>query len=114
MYRAKWDGRNGYAVFESAMKDTVQNRMELEMELREALDKEEFVLAYQPTLDLSSMRPTGVEALVRWEQPQARHGAAGRLHPGARGDGADRRRRQMGARRGVPAGRALARRGAPR
>ncbi len=69
MYRAKWDGRNGYAVFESSMKDTVQNRMELEMELREALEEEEFVLAYQPTLDLDSMRPTGVEALVRWESP---------------------------------------------
>ncbi|HEX4466802.1 MAG TPA: bifunctional diguanylate cyclase/phosphodiesterase, partial [Solirubrobacteraceae bacterium] len=69
MYRAKWDGRNGYAIFESAMKDTVQNRMELEMELREALEQEQFVLAYQPTLDLSDMRPTGVEALVRWQSP---------------------------------------------
>jgi diguanylate cyclase (GGDEF)-like protein len=70
MYRAKWDGRNGYAVFESSMKDTVQNRMELEIELREALERGEFVLAYQPTLDLSNMRPTGVEALVRWESPK--------------------------------------------
>jgi len=69
MYRAKRDGRNGFAVFESAMKDTVQNRMELEMELRKALDNEEFLLAYQPTLDLSNMRPTGVEALVRWQNP---------------------------------------------
>jgi diguanylate cyclase (GGDEF)-like protein len=67
MYRAKWDGRNGFAVFESAMKDTVQKRMELEMDLRDALENDEFVLAYQPTLDLSSMRPTGVEALVRWQ-----------------------------------------------
>ncbi len=70
MYRAKWDGRNGFAVFESAMKDTVQNRMELEIELREALENDEFVLAYQPTLDLSNMRPTGVEALVRWQSPK--------------------------------------------
>jgi diguanylate cyclase (GGDEF)-like protein len=69
MYRAKWDGRNGFAVFESAMKDTVQNRMELEMELRRALENEEFRLVYQPTLDLGSMRPTGVEALVRWQNP---------------------------------------------
>ena len=67
MYRAKWEGRNGFAVFESAMKDTVQKRMELEMELREALENREFLLAYQPTLDLSNMRPTGVEALVRWQ-----------------------------------------------
>jgi diguanylate cyclase (GGDEF)-like protein len=69
MYRAKRDGRNGFAVFESAMKDTVQNRMELEIELRDALANDEFLLAYQPTLDLSNMRPTGVEALVRWQNP---------------------------------------------
>jgi diguanylate cyclase (GGDEF)-like protein len=70
MYRAKWDGRNGFTVFESAMKDTVQNRIELEIELREATERGEFVLAYQPTLDLSNMRPTGVEALVRWQSPK--------------------------------------------
>ena len=69
MYRAKWDGRDRYAVFESAMQDTVQHRMELEMDLREALAKDEFVLAYQPTLDLGSMKPTGVEALIRWQHP---------------------------------------------
>jgi diguanylate cyclase (GGDEF)-like protein len=69
MYRAKWDGRNRYAVFESAMQDTVQNRMELEMDLREALERDEFFLVYQPTFDLSDMRPTGVEALLRWRHP---------------------------------------------
>jgi len=51
------------------MQDTIQNRMELEMDLREALENEEFFLAYQPTLNLSDMRPTGVEALIRWEHP---------------------------------------------
>jgi diguanylate cyclase (GGDEF)-like protein len=70
MYRAKWDGRNGFAVFETAMKDSVQSRVELEMELREALERDEFVLAYQPTLDLSTMRATGVEALIRWHSPK--------------------------------------------
>jgi diguanylate cyclase (GGDEF)-like protein len=69
MYRAKWDGKHRYAVFESGMQDVIQNRMELEMDLREALEKEEFFLAYQPTIDLSDMSPTGVEALIRWNHP---------------------------------------------
>jgi diguanylate cyclase (GGDEF)-like protein len=70
MYRAKWDGRNRYALYETGMQDAVQERMELEMDLREALAKEQFFLAYQPTLDLSRMRPTGVEALIRWSHPE--------------------------------------------
>ena len=69
MYSAKWDGKNRYAVFESAMQDTVQNRMELDMDLREALERNEFFLAYQPTFTLSDMAPTGVEALIRWKHP---------------------------------------------
>jgi diguanylate cyclase (GGDEF)-like protein len=69
MYQAKWDGKNRYAVFETGMQDTVQNRMELDMDLREALEKGEFFLAYQPTFALSDMTPTGVEALIRWQHP---------------------------------------------
>jgi len=69
MYRAKWDGKNRYVAFETGMQDTIQNRMELEMDLREALAKDEFFLAYQPTIDLSDMSPTGVEALIRWRHP---------------------------------------------
>src|SRR5277367_1778003 len=69
MYRAKWDGKNRYVVFESGMQDAVQSRMELEMDLREALDNGEFFLVYQPTFDLSNMAPTGVEALIRWKHP---------------------------------------------
>jgi diguanylate cyclase (GGDEF)-like protein len=70
MYRAKWDGKNRYAVFETGMQDTMQERMELDMDLREALEKDEFFLAYQPTFALSDMKPTGVEALIRWRHPQ--------------------------------------------
>jgi diguanylate cyclase (GGDEF)-like protein len=69
MYRAKWDGKNRYSVFEIGMQETIQNRMELEMDLREALGKDEFFLAYQPTINLSDMSPSGVEALIRWDHP---------------------------------------------
>jgi diguanylate cyclase (GGDEF)-like protein len=69
MYRAKWDGKNRYAVFASEMQDNVQSRMELDMDLREALAQEQFFLAYQPTFALSDMTPTGVEALIRWKHP---------------------------------------------
>jgi diguanylate cyclase (GGDEF)-like protein len=69
MYRAKWDGRNRYVVFETGMQDRVQARMELETDLRVALGNEEFFLAYQPTFDLGDMSPSGIEALIRWQSP---------------------------------------------
>ena len=67
MHRAK-DGRNRYVVFESDMQDVVQTRMELDMDLRGALERNEFFLLYQPTFDLRGMVPTGVEALLRWKR----------------------------------------------
>jgi diguanylate cyclase (GGDEF)-like protein len=69
MYRAKWEGKNRYVVFESGMQDAVQGRMELEMDLRVACDNEEFFLVYQPTFNLKDMTPTGMEALIRWRSP---------------------------------------------
>jgi len=68
--RAKSDGRDRYVIFEAAMHDVAQDRMELEMDLRTALQNDEFVLVYQPTLDLRDMSPTGVEALLRWQHPR--------------------------------------------
>ncbi len=70
MYRAKWDGKNGYAVFEEGMAETIQRRMVLEMDLRDALSNDEFFLAYHPTINLKDMTPTGVEALIRWNHPE--------------------------------------------
>jgi diguanylate cyclase (GGDEF)-like protein len=69
MYQAKWDGKNRYAVFETAMQDTIEKRTELEMDLRSAVERNEFFLAYQPTIALSDMSTTGVEALIRWNHP---------------------------------------------
>ncbi len=70
MYRAKWDGKDRYVVFNVGMQEALQGRLELEMDLREALENDEFFLAYQPTIDLTNMSPTGVEALIRWQHPK--------------------------------------------
>ena len=82
--------------------------MELEIELREATERGEFVLAYQPTLDLSDMRPTGVEALLRWQSPKRGLVQPDAFVPLLEETGADRRCRPLGAPRGVPTGRRVA------
>jgi diguanylate cyclase (GGDEF)-like protein len=69
MYQAKWDGKNRHVVFDPGMQDAVQSRMELETDLRDALENDEFFLVYQPTFNLRDMSPTGVEALLRWKHP---------------------------------------------
>ncbi|HVD86092.1 MAG TPA: EAL domain-containing protein [Solirubrobacterales bacterium] len=69
MYRAKWGGKSSYLLFESGMEEEVQSRLEIEMDLQDALMNEEFFLVYQPTFELTTMTPTGVEALLRWRRP---------------------------------------------
>jgi len=69
MYRAKWGGKSRYLVFESGMEQEAQSRLEIEMDLQSALGNGEFFLVYQPTFDLQTMTPTGVEALIRWRRP---------------------------------------------
>jgi diguanylate cyclase (GGDEF)-like protein len=72
MYRAKLAGKNRYVVFETGMQDQVHSRMELEMDLREALAKDEFYVVYQPMFDLDGLAPVRMEALLRWHRPHAR------------------------------------------
>ncbi|MFN6963395.1 MAG: EAL domain-containing protein [Pyrinomonadaceae bacterium] len=69
MYRAKSQGKGHFVVFEPQMHDALMERMELESDLRRAVENDEFVLHYQPIVDLYSEDPLGVEALVRWEHP---------------------------------------------
>ena len=56
-------------MFESKMQTAAQDRLALEMDLKEALDADQFFLLYQPTFDLQSETITGVEALIRWRHP---------------------------------------------
>ncbi|HEX3435030.1 MAG TPA: EAL domain-containing protein [Solirubrobacteraceae bacterium] len=70
MYRAKCNGKDRFVVFESEMQGAVRSRLELEMDLREALQNDEFFLVYQPIFNLNDMSPSSVEALIRWEHPK--------------------------------------------
>ncbi len=69
MYHAKSRGRATYQFFTQEIQAVADQRMSIEAELRAALEKQQFVLHYQPQLDLRSGRLVGVEALVRWQHP---------------------------------------------
>jgi diguanylate cyclase (GGDEF)-like protein/PAS domain S-box-containing protein len=72
MYRAKAAGRGCYEIFDPAMHASAMKRLTLETELRQAIERQEFVVAYQPIVELSSTDICGFEALVRWERPDGR------------------------------------------
>jgi diguanylate cyclase (GGDEF)-like protein len=69
MYRAKDAGRNRCVVFDSSMRDSVRARVETELALRYALDRDQFLLHYQPIVSLSDGEVRGAEALIRWAHP---------------------------------------------
>jgi diguanylate cyclase (GGDEF)-like protein len=70
MYKAKEQGLGCYAVFDPAMQTRAQERLELEAELRRALEQGEFVLYYQPEVSLYNGSMVGLEALLRWQHPE--------------------------------------------
>jgi diguanylate cyclase (GGDEF)-like protein/PAS domain S-box-containing protein len=70
MYQAKEQGPGRYAVFDPAMQERAQERLELEAELRKALERGEFLLYYQPEVSLRDGTIVGFEALLRWQHPQ--------------------------------------------
>jgi len=69
MYHAKAAGRNAYRFYTSRMNDLERERRELEAALRNAVEHDQFVLHYQPQVDLATGAWTGAEALLRWDCP---------------------------------------------
>jgi len=70
MYAAKNNGRGNFQFFSAAMHDATTQRIKLEAELHQALERREFLLHYQPKLDLMTGRTSGFEALLRWNHPE--------------------------------------------
>ena len=113
MYHAKESGRNSYQFFEAEMNARAVERQWIEAGLHRALARGEFVLHYQPKINLETGAMTGAEALIRWAHPER-----GLIYPTA--VRADRRRLRpdradwpVGAARSLPAGPGLDRRGRP-
>ena len=77
MYRAKESGRSRCVLFDAEMRAAAMQRLEVERELRQALERDELALHYQPVVNLRSGEINGLEALVRWRHPER-----GLLDPG--------------------------------
>ena len=70
MFRAKEMGRNNFQFYAPEMNDKAQYRLSLEYGLRKAIEREEFLVYYQPKVDLKTGQIIGMEALVRWLHPE--------------------------------------------
>jgi diguanylate cyclase (GGDEF)-like protein len=70
MYRAKDTGRDSYMFYSAAMNVHTLERLELESDLRHALERNEFLLHYQPKVEVATGLITGIEALLRWNHPR--------------------------------------------
>lgn len=70
MYTAKQKGRNNYQFFAKEMNEHAAERLAMEVQLRQALQKNEFELHYQPQINVATNKITGCEALLRWNHPE--------------------------------------------
>lgn len=69
MYEAKSSGKNRYVFYTQDMTDSIVQSTKLDNEIKRAIEKDEFVLYYQPQVDLETKKVVGIEALVRWMDP---------------------------------------------
>ncbi|WP_146200995.1 putative bifunctional diguanylate cyclase/phosphodiesterase [Tumebacillus permanentifrigoris] len=69
MYRIKERGKNNYQFFSDVMNEDAVQNLQLERELRKALERDEFILHYQPQVNVVTGQITGMEALIRWQHP---------------------------------------------
>ena len=69
MYHAKGQGKNNYQFYKQSMNATALEKLELENDLRRALARKEFLLYYQPQIDVRTGEIVGMEALIRWQHP---------------------------------------------
>lgn len=81
MYHAKKEGRHHYLYYAGQMNASAWQRLKLETELRRALVQNEFVLHYQPKVDMADGRIVGMEALLRWQSPERGLVAPGEFIP---------------------------------
>ncbi len=70
MYIAKQLGKNRYSLYDPDQEQKVKSRLEILLRIQEAIKQAEFVLYYQPKIELETLRPFGVEALIRWQHPK--------------------------------------------
>lgn len=73
MYHAKAEGKNNFQFYSKSLQVNSLKRLKLENELRQALQRKQFELHYQPKVDLLTNRVTGMEALLRWRSPDLGH-----------------------------------------
>jgi EAL domain-containing protein (putative c-di-GMP-specific phosphodiesterase class I) len=70
MYRAKAEGKDRFVIFDQAMHQQAMNRLNVESELRQAIERDELVAYFQPVISLKTGTMLGAEALIRWQHPQ--------------------------------------------